>query len=56
MPYFIFSFYYIWFTNLDTQKKRHDDLILYKTYSPDKYSGCDKYNPEQFEILGLDDL
>ena len=70
-----------WFTNLDI-KKRHEDLILYKTYSleefpkfdnydvinvdkvsdiPLDYVGVmgvpitflDKYNPEQFEILGL---
>ena len=72
-----------WFTNLDIAK-RHEDLILYKTYSPDKYpqydnynaievskvaeiptdySGAmgvpitflDKYNPEQFEIIGITD-
>ena len=72
-----------WFTNLDISK-RHDDLILYKTYLgneseyphydnynaievsktkdiPMDYQGfigvpitfLDKYNPEQFEILGL---
>ena len=69
-----------WFTNLDI-KKRHEDLILYKTYNktdypkydnydainvdktkdiPKDYKGSmgvpitfmDKYNPEQFEILG----
>ena len=75
----------IWFTNLDIEK-RHEDLILYKTYSgnekeypkydqydainidkvteiPQDYNGAmgvpvtflDKYNPDQFEILGLDD-
>lgn len=72
-----------WFTNLDIAK-RHEDLILYKTYNekeypkydnydaievsktkdiPMDYEGImgvpitflDKYNPEQFEILGLDD-
>ena len=73
-----------WFTNLDTAK-RHEDLILYKTYKgnetdypkydnydaievsktkeiPMDYAGAmgvpitflDKYNPEQFEILGMD--
>jgi len=70
-----------WFTNLEIQK-RHEDLILYKTYSPDDYrryenfnainidktsdipvdydgimgvpiTFMDKYNPEQFEIIGL---
>lgn len=73
-----------WFTNLDT-KKRHEDIILYKTYYgnekdyptydnydainvnkvsdiPADYGGLmgvpitfiDKYNPEQFEIIGID--
>lgn len=71
-----------WFTNLDV-KKRHENLILYKTYSPQEYpkydnydainvdktadipcdydgvmgvpiTFLDKYNPEQFEILGID--
>ena len=70
----------IWFTNLD-HRKRHEELILYKEYSPDFYprydnydaievsktdeipidydglmgvpiSFLDKYNPEQFEIIG----
>ncbi|MGB2153415.1 MAG: adenine-specific methyltransferase EcoRI family protein [Flavobacteriaceae bacterium] len=70
-----------WFTNLDIAK-RHEDLILYKTYTPEDYpkydnydainvdktkeipmdykgamgvpiTFLDKYNPEQFEILGL---
>lgn len=69
-----------WFTNLDIAK-RHERLILYKTYSPERYpkyvnfdaievsrytdipadyagamgvpvTFLDKYNPEQFEILG----
>ncbi|MEE1001840.1 MAG: adenine-specific methyltransferase EcoRI family protein, partial [Bacteroidales bacterium] len=73
----------IWFTNLD-HKKRHEELILYKNYTPEEYpkydnydaievkktaeipmnyngvmgvpiTFLDKYNPEQFEILGLDD-
>ena len=71
-----------WFTNLEYQE-RHEDLILYKKYTPaeyptydnydainvDKtkdipydYTGAmgvpitflDKYNPEQFEIVGID--
>lgn len=70
-----------WFTNLD-YPKRHEDLILYKNYSPQEfpkydnydainvdktsdipqdYDGVmgvpitflDKYNPEQFEIIGV---
>ena len=69
-----------WFTNLD-HAKRHEDLILYKRYTPEEYphydnydainvdktanipmdwegamgvpiSFLDKYNPEQFQILG----
>ncbi len=71
----------VWFTNLDTTK-RHEELTLYKKYTPkdypkyqnydainvDKnseipmdYNGgmgvpitfIDKYNPDQFEIIGL---
>ena len=70
-----------WFTNLDISK-RHEDLILYKNYSPKEYptydnynainvdktkdipmdydglmgvpiTFLDKYNPSQFEIIGL---
>ncbi len=70
----------IWFTNLDISK-RHENLILYKTYSPEEYptydnydaievsktkdipkdydgamgvpiTFLDKYNPDQFEIMG----
>ena len=70
-----------WFTNLDIQK-RHEDMILYKHYSPEEYpkffnfdginidrvtdipmdydgamgvpiTFLDKYNPDQFEIIGL---
>ncbi len=70
-----------WFTNIDI-KKRHEEIILYMTYSPsayDKYDNytainvnkvtdiphdydgvigvpitfLDKYNPDQFEIVGL---
>ncbi len=70
-----------WFTNLDI-KKRHEELDLYKKYTPEEYpkydnynavevsktadipedyygamgvpiTFLDKYNPEQFEILGM---
>jgi len=70
-----------WYTNLDVAK-RHENLVLYKRYSPDEYprfdnydainvdktkdipanyagvmgvpiSFLDKYNPDQFEIIGL---
>jgi hypothetical protein len=70
-----------WFTNLD-YKERHEDLILYKTYTPEEYpkyenfdainvnktkdipadydgymgvpiTFLDKYNPDQFDIIGL---
>ena len=69
-----------WYTNLDIAK-RHEELILYKTYRPDEYptysnydaievakisdipvdydgamgvplTFLDKYNPDQFEIIG----
>lgn len=72
-----------WFTNMDTSK-RHEDLILYKAFSPDEYptyvnyeaidvnkltdipldyegvmgvpmTFLDKYNPDQFEIIGNSD-
>jgi len=32
-----------WFTNLD-HKKRHEELILYKKYSPDEYPTYDNYD------------
>ena len=70
-----------WFTNLDISK-RHEDLILYKSYNTEEYptyenfnainvnktkdipidykgfmgvpiTFLDKYNPEQFELIGL---
>lgn len=70
-----------WFTNLEI-KKRHEDIILYKKFSPEEYptyanydaidvsktaeipcdyfgkmgvpiTFMDKYNPEQFEIIGI---
>ncbi|HGA5700411.1 TPA: adenine-specific methyltransferase EcoRI family protein, partial [Salmonella enterica subsp. enterica serovar Birkenhead] len=69
-----------WFTNLD-HKKRHEEIILFKKYTPEEYPAydnydaievskvadipadydgvmgvpitfLDKYNPEQFEIIG----
>lgn len=72
-----------WFTNLD-YPKRHEDLLIYKTYNDNDYpkydnynaievsevtnipcdyygvmgvpiTFIDKYNPEQFEILGITD-
>ena len=33
----------IWFTNLD-HNKRHEDLILYKKYSPEQYPTYDNYD------------
>jgi len=33
----------IWFTNLD-HKKRHEELILYRKYSPDEYPKYDNYD------------
>ena len=70
-----------WFTNLEINK-RHEDLILYKKYTPEEYpkyenfdainvdvtkdipvdydgmmgvpiTFMDKYNPDQFEIIGV---
>lgn len=70
-----------WFTNLDINK-RHEDLLLYKKYTPEEYlkyenfdainvdvtkdipvdykgmmgvpiTFMDKYNPDQFEIIGV---
>ena len=70
-----------WFTNIDI-KKRHEELILFKHYTPEEYptyenfdaidvgkvtdipcdwfgmmgvpdTFLDKYNPDQFEIVGL---
>ncbi len=70
----------LWYTNLDTTK-RHEELVLYKKYTPEEYPDysnydaievsrvadipmdydgvmgvpltfIDKYNPEQFEIIG----
>ena len=33
----------VWFTNLD-HRKRHEDLILYKKYTPDEYPKYDNYD------------
>lgn len=33
----------LWFTNLD-HNKRHEDLIMYKRYSPEEYPEFDNYN------------
>lgn len=70
-----------WFTNLE-HDKRHEELVLYKTYSPEQYpkyenynaievsktkdipmdydgvmgvpvTFMDKFNPEQFEVIGM---
>lgn len=70
-----------WITNID-YSQRHEDLLLYQTYSPEKYKKyenfdainvdntadipmdyygimgvpitfIDKYNPDQFEIIGV---
>ena len=72
-----------WFTNLDMDK-RHEEMILYKSYTQEEYpkydnydaievsktaeipcdyfgvmgvpiTFLDKYNPEQFQILGITD-
>lgn len=72
-----------WFTNVD-YKERHEDIILYRKYTPEEYptydnynaievaktadipcdyygiigvpiSFLDKFNPEQFEIVGCSD-
>lgn len=37
-----------WFTNLDFEA-RHEDMILYKSYSPDKYSKYDNYDAIHIE-------
>ena len=73
-----------WYTNLD-HDKRHEELILYRTYTPEDYptydnydaivvsktneipmdwvgamgvpiTFLDKYNPDQFEIIGFSSL
>lgn len=71
-----------WFTNMDIEK-RHEDMTLFRTYSPEAYpkydnydaievsrtadipcdyygamgvpiTFADKYNPDQFEFMGID--
>ncbi len=42
-----------WFTNLD-YPKRHEDLILYKKYSPDEYPKYDNY--DAIEVSKLKDI
>jgi Adenine-specific methyltransferase EcoRI len=42
-----------WFTNLDISK-RHEDLILYKTYSPDEYPTYDNY--DAIEVAKVADI
>ena len=36
----------VWFTNLD-HAKRHEDLILYKRYSPEEYPTYEKLRCDQ---------
>ncbi len=38
-----------WFTNLEIQK-RHEDLILYKTYNPEEYPKYDNYDAINIDI------
>jgi len=42
-----------WFTNLDTTK-RHENLILYKSYSPEAYPKYDNY--DAIEISKVADI
>jgi hypothetical protein len=42
-----------WFTNLDTSK-RHEDLILYRTYNPDEYPTYDNY--DAIEVAKVADI
>lgn len=52
-----------WFTNLDIEK-RHEDMILYKTYSSEEFPAYDNYNAvnvnkvadipcDYFEVMGV---
>lgn len=46
----------VWFTNLDIQK-RHENLILYKKYNPEKYPKYDNYdaiNVNKYKEIPLD--
>lgn len=42
-----------WFTNLDLAR-RHEDLILYKSYSPDEYPTYDNY--DAIEVSKISDI
>jgi hypothetical protein len=42
-----------WFTNMDLAK-RHEDLVLYKTYSPDAYPRYDNY--DAIEVSNTKDI
>lgn len=42
-----------WFTNLD-YKKRHEDLILYKTYTPEEYPKYDNF--DAIEVSKVSDI
>ena len=42
-----------WFTNLD-YKKRHEDLILYKSYHPDEYTAYDNF--DAIEVSRVSDI
>jgi hypothetical protein len=42
-----------WFTNMDISK-RHEDLILYKTYKPDAYPRYDNY--DAIEVARIEDI
>jgi hypothetical protein len=42
-----------WFTNLDFEK-RHEDLILYKRYSPEEYPTYDNY--DAIEVARVEDI
>ena len=43
----------VWYTNLD-HSKRHEELILYKKYSPDKYPKYDNY--DAIEVANTDSI
>jgi hypothetical protein len=43
----------VWYTNLDIAK-RHEDLILYKQYSPEEYPKYDNY--EAIEVSKTKDI
>ncbi len=43
----------VWFANLD-HRKRHEDLILYKKYSPDEYPKYDNY--DAINVNRVDDI